>query len=58
MCISNSTTQLIASSDEIIQSNEKEDQEIQNDPYLIEFVECAKFKHVFIDGACERDASI
>ena len=34
--------QLIASSDEIMQSKEKEDQEIQNDPYLIEFVKCAK----------------
>jgi len=38
-------------------SKEKEDQEIQNDPYLIEFLECAKFKRVSIDGGCQKAAS-
>ena len=30
-------------------SKEKEDQEIQNDRYLIEFMECVEFKHVSAD---------
>ena len=32
-----------------MQSKEKKDQKIQIDPYVMEFVECAKFKHVHID---------
>jgi len=38
-------------------SKEKEDQEIQNDPYLIEFGECAEFKHVSTDEGCQKAAS-
>ena len=49
--------QLISFTDELMQSKEKEDQEIQNDLYLMEFVECAKFKHVSIDERCQKAAT-
>jgi len=38
-------------------SKEKEDQEIQKDHYLIEFVECAEFKHDSTNEGCQKPIS-
>jgi len=44
--------QTISSIGGIMHSKELEDQEIQNDHYLIEFVEWAEFKHVLTNEGC------
>jgi len=52
-----SLLQIISSIGEIMHSKEKEVQEIQTNPPIIEFVECAEFKHIFTDEGCQKATS-